>query len=97
MAGRPGGAGEIVQSATGRYLEGLRDGGWSESGDAVRSAIAACGAAKHGWLGPARPASAVRGELGASSYGQDASAVARMQRLTGLAALIAEWAASVLG
>ena len=40
------------ESATGRYLEGLRDGGWSGSDDAVRAAIAACGAAKYSWLGP---------------------------------------------
>jgi hypothetical protein len=88
---------EIAESTTGRYLEGLRDGGWSGSDDAVRSAIAACGAAKYSWLGPARLASAVRDELGPSSYGQDTSAVARMQRLSGVVVLIAGWAASALG
>jgi hypothetical protein len=88
---------DIAESATDRYLEGLRDGGWSGSDDAVRSAIAVCGAAKYSWLGPACLASAVRDELGPSSYGQDTSAVARMQRLSGVAALIAEWAAPVLG
>jgi len=88
---------EIAVSVTDRYLAGLRDGGWSGSDDAVRSAIAACGAAKYSWLGPACLASAVRGELGKSSYGQDTSAAARMQRLAGLAGLIAEWAAATLG
>ena len=49
------------------------------------------------WLGPARLASAIDDDLGKSSYGQDTSAASRMQRLAGLAGLIAEWAASVLG
>ena len=88
---------EIAQSVPDRYLAGLRDGGWSGSDDAVRSAIAACGAAKYSWLGPARLASAIDDDLGKSSYGQDTSAASRMQRLAGLAGLIAEWAASVLG
>jgi len=88
---------EITASVTDRYLAGLQDGGWSGSGDAVRSAIAACGAAKYSWLGPARLASAVHDELRPSSYGQDTSAVARMQRLAGVASLIAEWAAATLG
>jgi hypothetical protein len=87
----------ITASAADRYLAGLRDGGWSGSGDAVRSAIAACGAAKYSWLGPACLASAVRDELGPSSYGQDTSAVARMRRLAGVASLISEWAAATLG
>ena len=88
---------EIAESVPDRYLAGLRDGGWSGSDDAVRSAIAACGAAKYSWLGPARLASAIDDDLGKSSYGQDTSAASRMQRLAGLAGLIAEWAASVLG
>lgn len=88
---------EIAESATDQYLVGLRDGGWSGSDDAVRSAIAACGAAKYSWLGPARLASAINDDLGASSYGQDTSAASRMQRLAGLAALLADWAAPVLG
>ena len=79
------------EDSTGRFR------GWPGSDDAVRSAIAACGAAKYSWLGPARLASAVRDELEPSSYGQDTSAVARMQRLSGVAALIAGWAAPVLG
>jgi hypothetical protein len=88
---------EIAESVPGRYLAGLRDGGWSGSDDAVRSAIAACGSAKYSWLGPARLASAVDDDLGRSSYGRDTSAASRLRRLAGLAALIAEWSASVLG
>jgi hypothetical protein len=87
---------ELAESATDRYLEGLRDGGWSGSADAVRSAIAACGAAKYSWLGPARVGSAARDDLERASYARDADAVSRLQRLTGPVALIADWAASVL-
>ena len=54
-------------------------------------------AAKYSWLGPARLVSAIGDDLGASSYGQDTSAASRMQRLAGLAALLADWSASVLG
>ncbi len=38
---------EIAASATDGYLRGLGDGGWTGSADAVRTAIAACGAAKY--------------------------------------------------
>jgi hypothetical protein len=86
---------ELAESATDRYLEGLRDGGWPGSGDAVRSAIAACGAAKYSWLGPARAGSAARDDLERASYARDADAVSRLQRLTDLVALIAGWAASI--
>lgn len=86
---------ELEQSATGRYLEGLRDGGWSGSDDAVRAAIAACGAAKYSWLAPARVGSAARDDLERASYARDTDAVSRLQRLTDLVALIAGWAASI--
>lgn len=88
---------ELAESVTDRYLEGLRDGGWPGSADAVRSAIAACGAAKYSWLAPARAGSAARDELGKASYASDTSAVSRLQRLAGLVALIAEWAALIDG
>lgn len=35
-----------AESVADGYLRGLRDGGWTASADAVRTAIAACGAAK---------------------------------------------------
>ena len=63
--------------------------------DAVRAAIAACGAAKYSWLGPARVGSAARDDLERASYARDTDAVSRLQRLTDLVALIAGWAASV--
>jgi hypothetical protein len=86
---------ELAESATGRYLEGLRDGGWSGSDDAVRAAIAACGAAKYSWLAPARVGSVARDDLERASYARDTDAVSRLQRLTDLVALIAGWAASI--
>jgi hypothetical protein len=89
---------ELAESVTDRYLEGLRDGGWPGSDDAVRAAIAAiaaCGAAKYSWLGPARVGSAARDDLERASYTRDTDAVSRLQRLTDLVALIAGWAASV--
>jgi hypothetical protein len=87
---------EVTQSVTDGYLAGLRDGGWAGSADAVRAAIAACGAAKYSWFAPAVIRNAVRGDAGRSSYRQDTSAQAQVERLTGLVTLIAEWAAAAL-
>ncbi len=83
---------ELAASATDGYVNGLRDGGWSGSADAVRTAIAACGAAKYSWFAPAFIGRAIRDDLGPRSYGHDASAAAAVRRLTGLVTLIAEWA-----
>ena len=82
----------IEQGATDGYLHGLRDGGWTGSADAVRTAIAACGAAKYSWFAPAVAGRAARDRIGQSSYGQDASADAAARRVTGLVTLIADWA-----
>lgn len=65
---------EIEASAIDGYLRGLRDGGWTGSADAVRSTIAACGAAKYSWFAPAIAGRAARDHIGQSSYGQDSSA-----------------------
>jgi sugar lactone lactonase YvrE len=88
---------ELAESVTDRYLEGLRDGGWSGSDDAVRFAIAACGAAKYGWLGPARAGSAARDDIGQASYARDTPAASVVHRLTSLVRLIAGWSALVMG
>jgi hypothetical protein len=87
---------EVTEGVTEGYLAGLRDGGWVGSGDAVRAAIAACGAAKYSWFAPAVIRNAVRGDAGRSSYRSDTSAQAQVERLTGLVTLIAEWAAAAL-
>jgi hypothetical protein len=87
----------IAAGVTDGYLAGLRDGGWAGPADSVRAAIAACGAAKFSWFGPAMIGRAIRGELGNASYGQDTSAAVRIERLSGLVALIADWAAATLG
>jgi len=83
---------EITASATDGYLRGLRDGGWPGSADAVRTTIAACGAAKYSWFAPAIAGRAARDHIGPSSYGQDTSAAAAARRVTGLVTLIADWA-----
>ena len=85
---------EIRQSATDGYLRGQRHGGWRGSADAVRTAIAACGAAKYSWFAPAVAGRAARDHIGPSSYGQDTSAAAAARRLTPLVTLIAGWAAA---
>jgi hypothetical protein len=83
---------EIAESATDGYLRGLRDGGWTGSSDAVRTTIAACGAAKYSWFAPMVAARAARDHIGPSSYGQDTSAAAAVHRMTRLVVLIADWA-----
>ncbi len=83
---------EIAESATDGYLRGLRDGGWTGSADAVRTTIAACGAAKYSWFAPAVAGRAARDHIGPSSYGQDTSPAAAARRVTGLVTLIAAWA-----
>jgi hypothetical protein len=83
---------ELAEAVTDGYLRGLRDGGWSGAGDRVRAAVAVCGAAKYSWLGPAFLGRAVREAPGASAYRRDASVEETVERLTGLLALIADWA-----
>jgi hypothetical protein len=83
---------ELAERATDGYIHGLRDGGWSGSADSVRTAIAACGAAKYSWFAPAYITRAIRDELSPASYGQDTSAAEAVSRLTGLITLLAEWA-----
>ena len=88
---------EIAESATDGYLRGLRDGGWTGSADAVRTTIAACGAAKYSWFAPAIAGRAARDHIGPSSYGQDTSATAAAHRVTALVTLIADWAEAADG
>jgi hypothetical protein len=83
---------ELAELAIQEYIGGLRDGGWSGAADAVRIAVAACGAAKYSWFGPVVAARAVRDEAGNKSYGQDTSAASALRRLTGLVTLITDWA-----
>jgi hypothetical protein len=85
---------QVADGVISGYLSGLRDGGWAGSADSVRSAIAACGAAKYSWFAPTVIGRAIRDDLGKSSYGRDTSAAAAIQRPAGLVALIAEWAGS---
>jgi hypothetical protein len=83
---------EIADGATEGYLRGLRDGGWTGSADAVRTAIAASGAAKYSWLAPAFAGRAARQDSAPRSYGQDTSPAAAVRRLTAVVILIADWA-----
>ncbi|MEN3305946.1 MAG: hypothetical protein V7603_2148 [Micromonosporaceae bacterium] len=86
---------EVAAACIDSYLQGLRDGGWSGSPDRVRTTVAACGAAKYSWLGPAVLGRAVRDDLGTSSYNRDVSVEQAVRRVAGLVALIADWAGSV--
>jgi hypothetical protein len=85
---------EVAQTVTDGYLAGLRDAGWTGSGDQVRRAITTSGAAEYSWFGPAMAARAARNDLGESSYRQDTSAASAMQRLAPLVTLITAWAAA---
>jgi hypothetical protein len=86
---------ELADAAVTGYVDGLRCGGWSGSEDGVRTAIAACGAAKYSWFGPAVLGRIVRDDLGTSSYNRDTSADAVLQRVSGMLALIADWAKAI--
>ena len=88
----PGLLPELAEHVTDAYLDGLRDGGWSGSADRVRAAVAACGAAKYSWLGPAILGRAVSGDLGKSSYNKDNDVEAAVARVSGLLTLVGEWA-----
>jgi len=82
----------IADTAIEGYLSGLRSGGWRGSPDAVRDAIAACGAAKYCWFAPAIVARAARdGDVNSPSYGRHGSTAAAFAGLTDLAMLIADW------
>ena len=83
---------EVAETAVEAYLAGLHDGGWAGSEAAARTAICASGAAKYSWFGPAVAARAARDDLGRSSYRQDTSAAAAIQRLTPLVTFLADWA-----
>jgi hypothetical protein len=89
---------EITANVTDGYIAGLHDGGWLGSADTVRRAIAACGAAKYSWFGPAVLGRVIRdGTFGHPQYGQDRSGTQALRRLQGLAALLADWAQTTLG
>jgi hypothetical protein len=83
---------EITEGTTDGYLRGLRDGGWSGSADDVRRAIAACGAAKYSWYGPAVLGRVVKDDVGTSNYSKDNSVETAVRRVTGMVTLIADWA-----
>ena len=83
---------EIAEAVSSGYVEGLADGGAvAEEGD-VRRAIATCAVAKYNWLGAAAVGAAVRGRTRKAAYNQDDSAEETLRRISGLAALLADWA-----
>lgn len=87
---------DLATHATDRYLDGLRDGGWTGPPDAVRAAVARCGAAKYAWLAPAYVGRAVRGDLGSSAYRTQTSPAAVVAALTPVVTLLADWSRTAL-
>jgi hypothetical protein len=88
---------EVETAVTDGYLRGLREGGWTGSPDVVRHAIMAAGAAKYSWFPPAVLGRAASGEMsGHSRYGQDRSGERAVERLRGLASMLAGWARRTL-
>jgi hypothetical protein len=83
---------EIAEAVGSGYAKGLADGGFRTSEDDVRRAIATCAVAKYNWLGAAAIGAAVRGRARKPSYNQDDSAEETLRRISGLAALLADWA-----
>lgn len=94
---------ELAESATDGYLRGLPDGGWTGSSDAVRTIIAACGAAKHSWFAPMIVGRAARshwtvllrpGHFGRCGSTSGYSTGRTHRRLGGGASLLGRWSAS---
>jgi len=83
---------EIAEAVSAGYARGLADGGHRTSEVDVRRAIATCAVAKYNWLGAAAIGAAVRGRARTPSYNQDDSAEETLRRISGLAALLADWA-----
>jgi hypothetical protein len=86
---------EIAAELPEAYLRGLRAGGWRGSDAAVRTAIAATGAAKYSWLAPAMLRSLDQ-DATVRAYDRRSPAETLHQRL-GLLTLIADWARTALG
>ena len=83
---------EIAATLPEAYLEGLRAGGWSGPADAVRTAIAATGAAKYSRIAPATLRRLARGpEGGARMYDARTFEESFAQQL-GMLNLVAGWA-----
>lgn len=87
---------EIAEAVASGYIGGLAAGGYRAAPDDVRRAIATCAVAKYSWLGAHAVATAIRGSLRAPSYNQDPP-TETLKRITGLAELLGNWAAGVLG
>ncbi|HEU5331975.1 MAG TPA: phosphotransferase, partial [Actinocrinis sp.] len=89
---------EIAATVPEAYLDGLRSGGWSGPADAVRTAIAATGAAKYSWIAPATLRRLARGpEGGRRMYDARTFEDSFAQQL-GMLELVAQWArAAALG
>jgi len=85
---------ELAATLPEAYLDGLRAGGWNGPADAVRTAIAATGAAKYSWIAPATLRRLARGpEAGPRMYDARSFEESFAQQL-GMLELVAEWARS---
>ncbi|WP_152626379.1 hypothetical protein [Streptacidiphilus carbonis] len=83
---------EIAAELPEAYLRGLRAGGWHGSEAAVRTAVAATGAAKYSWLAPAMLCRL--DEDGTARAYDRRSPAETLHRRLGLLTLVADWARS---
>jgi len=82
----------IVDAVTEGYRKGLAEGGAQVTADEVQAAIATCAVTKYFWICPHIVYGAVNGRTRKQSYNQDDSSAETLERLAGLAALLAQWA-----
>lgn len=82
----------IVDAVTEGYRKGLTEGGSQVTADEVQAAIATCAVTKYFWICAHIVYGAVKGRTSKQSYNQDDSSAETLERLTGLATLLAQWA-----